>query len=68
MTRSLLTRLIAPLSIPLAIVALPLLLSGCVAYPAYDGGYYAPAPYIAAPVVIGGGWRGGHHHGGHRRW
>ena len=50
------------------------LLSGCVAYPAYNSGYYygAPAPYYAGPpVAVGGGWGwgggGGRGHDKHHR-
>ena len=55
----------------LAALSLAVLVSGCVAYPAYpDYGYYAPGygyGYDPGPyVAIGGGWgwHGGDWHGG----
>ena len=71
MLRIFLPRLLLP---PMIALGMAGLLGGCVAYPAYDGGYYGAygAPYYAGPpVVVGGGWgRGyGHRHGhGRHGW
>jgi hypothetical protein len=61
MLRTFLPRLL----LPLVALGLAGLLGGCVAYPAYDGGYYGAPYYAGPPVVVGGGW--GYHGHRHRR-
>lgn len=58
-----------------ALILIALTLSGCVAVPVYDGGYYyAPYPYIywgpEVSVFFSGGHGRGHNYGGHghRGW
>ncbi len=48
----------------LSLVALAILLAGCVAYPAYPYGYYG-GPYYGGGVVAFSGW-GWHDHDGWR--